>query len=133
MKKNRASSPRKSGSAKDFLAVFAALRMILKPYEKHLSVVRYKPEYYYLETLWPRYKGKPVCFGAVRLGKSYVSYYLMPVYVNPQLQKRISPELKKRMQGKSCFNFTKIDAVLFRELDALTRAGFACYRKLKYL
>jgi len=56
---------------------------------------------------------KAVCFGAVRLGKNYVSYYLMPVYMTPALQKRISPELRKRMQGKSCFNFTEIDPILF--------------------
>jgi hypothetical protein len=126
-KKKTTSSPKKTArakSAKDFPAVFAALKKILNPYEKHLSVVRYKPEFYYLETLLPCYKGKPVCFGAVRMGKNYVSYYLMPVYMNPELRKRISPELKKRMQGKSCFNFKEIDPVLFRELTALTAAGF---------
>ncbi len=135
-KKKTTSLPRKTApakSAKDFPAVFAALKKILNPYEKHLSIVRYKPEFYYLETVLPCYKGKPVMFGAVRLGKNYVSYYLMPVYMNPGLQKRISPELKERMQGKSCFNFTEVAPVLFRELAALTRAGFACYRRMKYL
>jgi hypothetical protein len=116
---------------KGFPPVFAALKKILNPYEKHLSVVRYKPEFYYLETVLPCYKGKPVCFGAVRLGKNYVSYYLMPVYMNPELQKRISPELKKRLQGKSCFNFTEVDSVLFRELAALTAAGFKGFRARK--
>jgi hypothetical protein len=120
-------------SARDFPAVFAGLKKILTPYEKRLRVVRYKPEFYYLETLLPSYKRKAVCFGAVRLGRDYVSYYLMPVYMNPALQKRISPELRKRMQGKSCFNFTEIDPVLFRELAALTRAGFAGFRALKYI
>jgi len=133
-KKTSASSHKKSASAKpakDFPAVFAALKKILKPYEKHLSAVRYKPEFYYLETLLPCYKGKPVLFGAARLGKNYVSYYLMPVYMNPGLAKRISPELKKRMQGKSCFNFTEIDPRLLRELAALTAAGFKEYRARK--
>jgi hypothetical protein len=133
-KKKPASLPKKTEpakSAKDFPAVFAALKKILNPYEKHLSIVRYKPEFYYLETVLACYKGKPVCFGAVRLGKNYVSYYLMPVYMNPELQKRISPELKKRMQGKSCFNFTEVDPVLFRELAALTAAGFTSFRTMK--
>jgi hypothetical protein len=120
-------------SQKDFPAVFAALKKILTPYAKRLSVVRYRPEFYYLETVLPCEKGKPALFGAVRLGKTYVSYYLMPVYMDPVLQKRISPELRKRMQGKSCFNFTEIDPVLFRELAALTRAGFAAFRTAKYI
>ena len=137
MKKKKTTSSRKktvpAKSARDFPAVFAALKKILTPYEKHLSVVRYKPEFYYLETVLPRYKGKPVLFGAVRLGKNYVSYYLMPVYMTPDLQKRISPELRKRMQGKSCFNFTEIDPVLFRELAALTLAGFRGFRDRKFI
>jgi hypothetical protein len=135
-KKKTTSLPKRTApakSAKDFSPVFAALKKILNPYEKHLSVVRYKPEFYYLETLLPCYRGKPVCFGAVRLGKNYVSYYLMPVYMNPELQKRILPELKKRMQGKSCFNFTEIDPVLFRELAALTAAGFKGFRARKLI
>lgn len=52
----------------------------------------------------------------------------MPVYVNPNLLAALSPGLKKRMQGKSCFNFTAIDAVLFEELAALTEASFADYQ-----
>ena len=137
LKKKKTTSSRKetapANSAKDFPAVFAALKNILTPYEKRLSVVRYKPEFYYLETVLPCDKGKPLHFGAARLGKNYVSYYLMPVYMSPDLQKSISPELRKHMQGKSCFNFTEIDPVLFRELAALTAAGFKAFRALKYV
>jgi hypothetical protein len=65
----------------------------------------------------------------VRRGKNYVSFHLMPIYMNPALQKRVSPQLKKRMQGKACFNFSAVDPVLFRELEELTAAGFAGYRE----
>jgi hypothetical protein len=41
----------------------------------------------------------------------------------------LSPELKKRMQGKSCFNFSAIDKPLFKELSALTKAGFDSYKE----
>ena len=33
----------------------------------------------------------------------------------------MSDALRKRMQGKSCFNFTKVDDDLFHELDLLDR------------
>jgi hypothetical protein len=49
------------------------------------------------------------------------------------MQKRIPPELKKRMQGKTCFNFAEIDPALFRQLADLTAAGFDGYRALKYV
>ena len=45
----------------------------------------------------------------------------MPVYEDPALLSGISDALRKKMQGKSCFNFTADDALLFKELDALTK------------
>jgi hypothetical protein len=135
-RKKPVSSPKKSAAAKpakNFAAVFAALKEILKPYEKHLQVLPYKPEHYCLVTRLAVSKGKPVWFAAIRMGKNYVSYHFMPVYMNPAMQKRIPPELKKRMQGKACFNFSDVDPAVFRQLTDLTAAGFAGYRALKYV
>ncbi len=67
-----------------------------------------------------RYK-KDLFFGMVKIGKAYVSYHLIAIYVYPELLNGLSPELKKRMQGKSCFNFTSIDEELMEELEDLTR------------
>jgi hypothetical protein len=59
-------------------------------------------------------------FAGVKQQKRYVSYYLMPVYTEPDLAAAVSPDLRRRMQGKSCFNFTKVDEGLFDELADLT-------------
>jgi hypothetical protein len=64
---------------------------------------------------------KQIFFGSVQIKKNYVSYHLMPVYIFPDLLKDMSPELKKRMQGKSCFNFKSSDPALFAELAELTK------------
>ena len=77
----------------------------------------------------PMHAGQPMWFGGVRMGKAYVSYHLMPVYTHPDLAASISPALKKRMQGMSCFNFKAPDPELFAELAALTRAGAQAYSK----
>ena len=69
-------------------------------------------------------------FGGVRIGKSYVSYYLMGVYGDPELVAEMSPALHKRMQGKSCFNFAKVDEELFAELAELTERAATGYPKL---
>ena len=135
-KKKSASTSKKRTSAKpakNFAPVFAALKEILEPYEKHLQVRPYKPEFYALVTHKPVHRGKPFWFAAIRMGKSYVSYHFMPVYIHAPMQKRIPPELKKRMQGKACFNFSEVDPALFRKLAGLTAAGFECYRALKYV
>jgi hypothetical protein len=55
----------------------------------------------------------------------------MPVYGCPAMLKSISPELKKRMQGKACFNFTEVEPKLFRELGKITDDGFKAFRSKK--
>lgn len=76
---------------------------------------------------------KPLWFGGVLIKKNYVSYHLMPVYVNPALLETVSPALKNRMQGKSCFNFRSSDPSLFNELAELTEEGFQDYKKKGYV
>lgn len=103
----------------DFDAVFDQLCAILAPYTKTLRARHDQPAYYYLETKDKLYKAKPVFFAGVRKGKSYVSFHLMPVYAYPELRQSLSPALRKRMQGKSCFTFSSIDSDLFPELRRL--------------
>jgi hypothetical protein len=111
-------------SGTDLDAVHQRLRRILEPYRATLSVAKDGPEGMTLEL--PGYAGEPWGFAAAtRLGKRYVSYYLMGVYSQPELMDGMSPELRRRMQGKSCFNFTKVDEDLFRELEALTKESIA--------
>ncbi len=117
----------------DFATVFAKLKAIFKPYAKKMVVVQDTPSCYYLDTRYIMKNKKPLCFGAVRLGKNYVSFYLMSVYACPDLLQAMSPELKKRMQGKSCFNFKEVDEKLFKELDKLTKAGAMKFSSEKFI
>lgn len=82
-----------------------------------------------LDAPWPnpRHPKKAMFFGAVTPGKAYVGYHLMPVYSHPALLDDLSPALRKRMQGKSCFNFKGVDPALFEELGALTRRCAQAY------
>ncbi|HEY6967819.1 MAG TPA: hypothetical protein VJA94_01335, partial [Candidatus Angelobacter sp.] len=89
-----------------------------------------KPDYYYIETKFPVMGRETVMFGAVRKGKGYVSYHLLPLYMNEPLQKKVSAELGRRKQGKACFNFTRPDEKLFAELAELTRLGLESFKKL---
>src|ERR1700752_2112410 len=97
----------------NFATVFAELKSILKPLEKKMDVAQDTDTYYLLNTRFVMRNKHPLCFGGVRMGKNYVSYHLVPVYASPDLLKMISPELKKRMQGKGCFNFKQVDKKLF--------------------
>ena len=73
-------------------------------------------------------------FGSVKAGKAYVSFHLMPLYMCAPLTGGISPALKKRMQGETCFNFNTIPARdLLEELEKLTASGLALWAKQKWL
>src|SRR5437870_3201888 len=111
----------------DFTEVFNQLKSIFKPYANKMDVSHDTDTCYLLNTRYLMKNKQPLCFGGVRLGKNYVSFYLMSIYCSPELMKNMSPELKKRMQGKSCFNFKQIDRKLFNELRVLTKAGAALF------
>lgn len=113
----------------DLANVFADLRSILAPYAAKLDSKRDDETELYVDTTHIQKNKKPLFFGAVQVKKAYVSYHLMPVYVKPDLLDDLSPELKARMQGKSCFNFASSDKALFKELAALTKAGYASYKE----
>ena len=113
----------------DLSPVFAALRQVLAPYASKLATTRDDDQELYVDTLHLQKNKKPLFFGAVQVKKSYVSFHLMPVYLAPELLVAISPELKSRMQGKSCFNFHAVEPGLFEELASLTQAGFARYKE----
>ena len=74
-----------------------------------------------------------ISFAGLRLGRRYVSYYLMSVHTEPGQLDGISPELRKRMQGKGCFNFTRVDEALFDELADLTMRGREQYARAGWL
>jgi hypothetical protein len=117
----------------DFAAVFTGLKAILAPYAGKCSVQHDTSDSYYLNTRYIMKNKQPLFFAGVRKGKAYVSFHLMPVYASPELLMKMSPELKKRMQGKSCFNFKSVDESLFKELAKLTRLGFTRFNHEKFL
>ena len=113
----------------DFPAVFDQLKTILKPYEPRLSVTIDSSEGYSLDAPKPGLNKKPMFFGAAVIKKNYVSFHLMPVYVHPELLESLSDQVRKRMQGKSCFNFKALDEHTLVELRQLTERGFDAFRK----
>lgn len=108
----------------DFATTFSQLKEILRPYESKLFVVADNETYYALETPYIMRNKRRMYFAGIKIGKAYVSYHLMPVYACKEVREEISPELQKRMQGKSCFNFSTPDPKLFKELSRLTKLGF---------
>ncbi len=109
----------------NFAETFVRLKAILEPYAAKMIVVHDTDTNYYIDTNYVMKNKQRMFFGAVRMGKAYVSFHLIPVYCYPDLLDGLTPALKKHMQGKSCFNFKKVDEKLFKELAKVTKAGCA--------
>lgn len=121
----------------EFGPVFGVLKAVLEKYAKSLSVKADTAIEYTLVTKSPspfhQHKGQPLYFGSVRLGKAYVSFHLMALYMNPTLTQIVSAALRKRMQGKTCFNFKIHPGRRCRNWKQLTQAGFDVFEKRKWL
>ena len=113
----------------DLASVYAELHKIMATYAAKLDVKRDDGEELYVDTRHIQKNKKPLFFGAVQTKKSYVAFHLMPVYAKPELLDSVSPDLRARMQGKSCFNFRSSEPALFKELSGLTNAAFASYKQ----
>jgi len=105
----------------DFAATFLALKGVLRESTSRLTVKTDTATDYFLAgraaSPFPQHKGHPLDFAYVRMGKSYVSFHLLPLSEGAG---SVSPALKKKMQGKTCFSFTTPpDKTLLAELEAL--------------
>lgn len=113
----------------EFEGVHERLKEILRSHADGLVITKDGPAGMALEV--PGLEGRPWGYVAgTRLGKKYVSFYLMPVYASPELAASISPELRRRKQGKACFNFTTVDEPLLTELDDLAGRGIPGFREV---
>jgi hypothetical protein len=81
----------------------------------------------------PKAAGTTMQVTYVKIGKAYVSYHLVGIYMNPALNKKISAKLAGRMQGKACFNFSHVDQELSAELGALTEESIVALRKAGFI
>src|SRR5574339_1115191 len=115
----------------DFPVIFEQLKQIIEPYAPKLTVTVDTPHAYSLDGPYSEKWKKVLFFSSVQIKKNYVSFYLMPVYLYPELLEDISPALKKHMQGKSCFNFKKVEPALFEELSQLTKRSSERFKKGK--
>ncbi len=122
--------------------VFAPLKRILQNRKGTLSVGEDVPGRFSIEAppgpatlrAWggkPRRSSLPVAW--VEVKKAYVSYHLMGVYGNQELERGMSKELKARRQGKTCFNLKSANADLFAELDQLTAKAIASFKRTGFI
>jgi hypothetical protein len=71
------------------------------------------------------YGNKPteIAMASIVLQKDFVGFYFMPIYLNPELKKRVPPTLLKLLKGKTCFHVKSIDDQLLIDVQAALDLG----------
>jgi hypothetical protein len=123
-------------------ATFRALRQLLLEHAEGLVVAADTTERLCLEAApgpatlaaWGGKVRRPTIPVAwVERGKSYVGYHLMGLDGHPALAAGLSPGLRARMHGKTCFNFQGPEAALLTELGDVTAASIAGLRRAGFV
>jgi hypothetical protein len=105
-------------------ATAARLWELLEPYRAHLE----PNDLYGLPTLrWPGAKAHAF-FAGVRTAERHVALHLMPLATRPALADELSAELRRRLKGKTTFNFTTLEPEIESELGAFVARCFEVYR-----
>ena len=119
--------PTSTNSTNDLAKVYLRLRPILEPYMPEMVAMQDNDRGLYLNTRSIMKNKQPLFFASIAINKNYVSFHVFPVYMYPDLLDKVG-DLKKRMQGKSCFNFRKLSEEQVAGMWALVEAG---HKRLK--
>jgi hypothetical protein len=120
-------------AARDFSGTFAVLKGLLVPYATRLHPTHDTATFYMLDGEYASDFKRAMTFGGVQIRRAYVTFHLLPVYSHPELLSSVSDALKKRMQGRSSFNFVRPERELLVELSALVDTGFRLYERLGWV
>ena len=71
---------------------------------------------------------KEVFFAGIRMQKSCVGFYFLPVYTAPSLGSNLSPALLKLLKGKSCFHVRSLEGGLLDHIRSALALGLEDYR-----
>jgi hypothetical protein len=69
-------------------------------------------------------KRKELWFASIIQQKDSVGFYFTP----PDVKSKLSPELLKHLDGKSCFHFKTLTPALKKHVEAALKVGLEAYR-----
>ena len=78
-------------------------------------------------------KRKEVYFASVIIQKSYVGFYYMPIYSDPEIKKFFPAELLLLLKGKSCFHIKRLDERLLEQVRTTLQDGFVLYQEREWV
>ena len=116
----------------DLLPLFGEVKPLLEPYEKYYTVNVDEPGRYELwsekDVALEGHKPHKAFFASLIVQKSYVGFYFMPVYTDPEVKAFFGEELLKLLKGKSCFYVKRLTPTLRVQIEDALKRGHQLYR-----
>ena len=72
-------------------------------------------------------------FASLIQQKDAVGFYFMPIYCCAEVKARLSPELLRYLDGKSCFHLRVLTPQLKKDVAAALKVGLEAYRARHWL
>lgn len=114
------------------LPLFDELKQLAAPFAAYFAVRFDSPGRY---ELWSEVNIAPAgktrhepMFASLVVQKSYVGFYYMPIYADPELRSVIGPELLSTLHGKSCFYIKSLTPVLSAQIVSALDKGLELYK-----
>ena len=117
----------------DLELIFSTIKGLMRVYSPPLMTKKDEETYYDLwsvrDVVIEGRKRKEVYFAGLVRYASYVGFYYMPVYAEPEMKAVFAPELLALLKGKSCFHIKKLDEELMRQIEQALADGFEMYKQ----
>ncbi len=113
--------------------IFNSLRPLLQhyqpPFVSKQDTERYYDLWSFKDLVIEGRKRKEVFFAGLIIQKSYVGFYYMPVYAEPEVKQLFKPELLRLLKGKSCFHIRKLTPELLNQVEEALAQGYQMYQE----
>lgn len=117
----------------DLLPLFGELKQLLEPYADDFTVRLDTPGEYELwserEMVVADRPRKELFFAGLRIQKTFVGFYYMPVYAEADLAGFFGAELLATLKGKSCFRIKRLTAELREQIGSALERGLELYKE----
>jgi hypothetical protein len=122
----------------DLQDTFAILRAELSSYEQAPMIAKIdRPGRYDLwskkEVILNNKERDEIYFAGIIIQSTYVGFYFMPVYTNPETRELFSPELLGLLKGKSCFHIKKMSPELTESVRNALAIGYELYKERQWV
>ncbi len=129
----------KSAGQPELVKIFDAIKKMMLPYDKKGTLVLHAAtggQAHLVSHKAIEFQGRKkteMWLVSLLVQKGYVGFHYLPIYMNPSMAEKFSPDFIKCLKGKACFNIKKHDPAILAEVQKAIKLGYEGYQKLGWV